>query len=423
MEIFGREIKLPFSGEKEYVSIFNVSRKQPDVVREIKRVAVPRVLPRRKQDIGTWRKATIAAERLLHPNRTQLLTLYKDVDLDAHLTAIIQVRKNAILGSEFIVVDEKGETDDKKTALLQKKWFRKFVDLSLDSKWWGYSLIQFGDLENDVFEDVHLCPRHFVKQEKSLIVEHLALNEGVNYEEEEPYKDWYIGVGEKRDLGLYLKAAPHVMWKRDAMGSSSEFLEIYGAPIRILKTDTKDAPTRADAENMLKQMGSSAWGVIDHTDDLELHSGNTSSSNDKLFDTPIIRANSEMSKLILGQTGTTDEKSFTGSAVVHEKILGSVKDSDVKFIEDVFSRQLVPLMNAQGMGFENRTIKIKEDDALTLEQKSKIDLELLDHYDIEPEYIEQTYGVPVKEKQPEEGSPKDIQNQLKKIYGPDGEKL
>ena len=404
--------------EPKFESIFNVDKKRPKSANVGKTIDVPKSLTRVRQDLETWRSATIAAESIMYPNRTQLLRLYKDVDLDAHLTAVIDVRKNAILGAEFIVVDENGDTNEEKTIEINKEWFLKFTDLSLDSIYWGYSLIQMGDIVDNEFTTIELVPRHYVKQEFGLITQNLASNDGVSYLKP-PYKDWYIGVGEKRDLGLYLKAAPHVIWKKGAMGSSSDFLETYGSPIRIIKTDVRDDETRTNAEKMLADMGANAWGVFDRDDELELHNGQTSSGNDKMFDTPIDRANSELSKLILGQTGTTDEKSFTGAANVHERVMQSVKDADIKFIESVYRKQLIPLLNKHGLGYEGLTIKIKEDDELTLKEKSEIDLKLLDHYKIPAEYFEQTYGVPVEEKPPVEGSAQDIQNKLKNLYGND----
>jgi len=409
-------IKDIFSGKETFKSIFNVDKKLPEEADVTKKIKAPRALYRTRQDIATWRSATLAAESITHPNRTQLYRLYKDVDLDAHLTAVIETRKNSIMGADFVVVDKDGVEDEEKTALINKKWFRSFTSHALDSIYWGYSLIQFGDLEKDEFQDAELVPRQYVKQELELIVDNLAENTGTPYTEE-PYTDWVIGVGEKRDLGLFLKAAPHVLWKKGAMGSSADYLELYGTPIRVLKTNVRDNTTRTNGESMMKEMGSNAWAVIDKNDEIELLNGQASGGNEEMFDTPIKRANSELSKLILGQTGTTDEKSFSGSANVHERVLEQVIESDTSFIEDVYSDKLVPLLNVHGLGFEDKKIIIRNDDKIEIEDKAEIDLKLMEHYDIDPEYIEKEYGTPVEEKQPETGSAADIQNRIDKLYG------
>jgi len=409
-------IKDYFKKNETFNSIFNIDRSVPEEGDVTKKIKIPKTLYRTRQDLATWRSATQAAESLTHPNRTQLYRLYKDVDLDAHLTAVVQTRKNAILGAEFVVIDKDGNEDEEKTALINKKWFRDFTSYSLDSIYWGYSLIQFGDLEKDEFKSVELVPRQHVKQELCLVVNNLSETEGVDYTDD-PYDDWTIGVGEIRDLGLYLKASPHVLWKKNAMGSSADYLELYGTPIRVLKTNVRDNTTRTNGEGMMREMGSNAWAVIDKNDEIELLNGQASGGNEEMFDTPIKRANSELSKLVLSQTGTTDEKSFSGSANVHERVLEQVVDADTTFIEDVYSDKLVPLLNKHGLGFEDRRIIIRNDDKLELESKAEIDLKLLEHYDIDADYIEKEYGTPVEEKQPESGSAQDIQNRVNKLYG------
>jgi Protein of unknown function (DUF935). len=61
--------------------------------------------------------------------------------------------------------------------------------------------------------------------------------------------------------------------------------------------------------------------VFFDTDDLiELVESNRSDAYN-VFDMMIQRCNSEISKLILGQTGTLDEKAYVGSAEVQERVL------------------------------------------------------------------------------------------------------
>ncbi|MFK5283719.1 hypothetical protein ACI3PL_29500, partial [Lacticaseibacillus paracasei] len=63
--------------------------------------------------------------------------------------------------------------------------------------------------------------------------------DGVFYTDE-PYSNWCIGVGSKRDLGLLLKLTPLVIWKKNAMGAWAEYIEKFGVPIRVGKTDSLD---------------------------------------------------------------------------------------------------------------------------------------------------------------------------------------
>ena len=407
MELFG--LHIPFTQVK------NVSSEPPKGSDIRRKINFEQTLHRTRQDIGKWRAAVLQAESLHYPNRQELYRLYKDVVLDAHLTGLINTRKYQILQSEFKVVDKADNEIEDKTELLKQKWFYDFVDNALDSMYWGFSLIQFGRLQNNVFDSVDLVPRQYVKQEFDIVVETPSAITGENYLDAK-YKQWVIGIGQKRDLGLLAKAAPYVLWKKGAMQAWAEFTEIFGTPIRIGKTNVRDEVTRSNMEGFLKNMGVAAYGVFDTNDLIELVESNRSDAFD-VFDKLIERCNSELSKLILGQTGTTDEKSYSGSANVHERILNMYGEQDEVFIENVFTYQLIPLLNAQGLGFEGLRIETEEDDKFTYSEKAKIDLELLKYYDIPADYIEKEYGTPVIPKAVDNtGSIESVKNKLDKYY-------
>lgn len=353
-------------------------------------------LSREKQNIATWRSALINAESIHYPNRTELYRCYKDTMIDAHVTSVISTRKNALLSSDFIVVDKTGKEVEEKTKLLHSKWFYDFIELSLDSIFYGHSLIQFDNLINDQFIGVDLVPRQYVKPELNLITPNTSEMKGKSYLED-PYKDWLIGVGSKRDLGLLMKITPLVLWKKQALTSWAEYVSTYGIPSRLGKTDVRDTKTRNLMVSMLRDMGSSGFAVVDKEDEVTIMNPSNASGQD-MFDKLIERCNSEISKLVLGQTGTTDEKSFVGSAKVHEKIMHQYNESDERLLMNVLNNQLIDLLNKHGLGFEGLLIKIEEDNDLTVDQKFLIDSKLMEFYDIDPKYILETYGTPVIKK-------------------------
>lgn len=406
MKLFGYNINIG--------RVQDASTNLPENKRLSKKITAPQTLYRVRQDVERWRSAVRLAEQIYSPNRTELLRLFKDVVLDAHLTACIETRKSQILQSEFKVVDKSGKEDEEKTFLLQNKWFFDFVNHTLDSKYYGFSLIQFLSLRDNVFDGVELIPREYVRQESNIVTHTINSFDGENYLQPE-YKKWVIPVGDKCDLGILTKAAPLILWKKNAMGAWSEFTEMFGTPIRIGKTDVRDETTRSNMEGFLKNMGSSAWGLFDTNDIVELVESNKTDAYD-VFDKLIERCNSEISKLILGQTGTTDEKSFSGSANVHERVLKMYGEADEMFIKNVFKSQLVPLLNMHGMGFEGLCIEINEEDKFSPEEKSKIDLELLKYYNIPTEYITAEYGTPVEKKEVEVDTVKAVKNKLTKYY-------
>jgi hypothetical protein len=61
----------------------NVTNTRP--VRSTSIIKYEQSLTRMKQDVGKWRRALIAAESNLNPNRTEYYRMIKDILVDAHL--------------------------------------------------------------------------------------------------------------------------------------------------------------------------------------------------------------------------------------------------------------------------------------------------------------------------------------------------
>lgn len=406
MKIFGYDI--------QFNKAENLSVNRPANSDIRKRINVPTQLYRSRQDIAQWRAALTSAESIYSPQRYLLYRCYNDIVLDAHLSAAMSQRKNLTLSKEFEVFVN-GEENEDLTKLIKQKWFRDFIDYALDSIFYGYSLVQFDSLVENSFKSVELVPREYVKPEFHIVTNSYADLEGADYLEN-PYRNWCIGIGRERDLGLLMKAAPLVIWKKNALGAWAEYGEVFGVPLRIGKTNVRDEETRANMEGFLKNLGTSSYGVFDTDDLIEIvDSGKSDAYN--VFDQMIARCNSEISKLILGQTSTMDEKSFVGSAEVQERVLKSYAYNDEFFIEGVLNYQLVPMMQRLGILPENTKIKVETEEELSLLDQSKIDIELIKtgKFTFDPEYLDEKYGssvIPVMDPT----SVASIQNRLDNLY-------
>lgn len=406
MKIFGLTI--------DFNKVEDLSVKRPDGSDIRKRITTPTQLYRAATSIATYKAAVQSAESIINPQRYNLIREYRNIDLDAHLTAAVMQRKNLTLCKEF-EVQINGEVNEDLTKLIHNKWFRDFIDYSLDSLFWGYSLIQFDSIVDDVFKCVELVPRQYVKPELHIVTANYSAITGTNYLEM-PFSNWCIGVGRTHDLGLYLKAAPLVIWKKNALGAWSEFAEIFGSPIRIGKTNVRDEETRLNMENYLKNMSVASYGVFDTDDLIELIESNRSDAY-MVFDMMIQRCNSEISKLILGQTGTLDEKAFVGSAEVQERVLEKVSYTDQYFIESVLNYQLVPMMQKLGLLPNGAKICVEAEEELDIIEMSKIDIELIKtgKFTFTPEYLKDKYGSEVVEVN-DPASVANVKNRLDNLY-------
>lgn len=379
--------------------INNKVQKTPEDAQVKRAIKVPQQLYRITTDMSKFRQAVVSAEDLHNPQRFNLYQLYQQTMLDAHVTACYTQRKNLLLSCDFNVYSKDGVESEEKSKIIETKWFRDFIGNAFDSLFWGYSLMQFEDVVKmygiEQFREVELVPRIYVKPEFHRVVHSAADTAGVDYTEL-PYSDWCIGVGQKRDLGLLLKITPLVIWKKNALGAWAEFIEKFGSPIRIGKTDSNDLQSVNNMENMLKNMGVASWGLFKTDDLIELHESKHSDAF-QVFNEMIERCNSEISKLILGQTGTMDEKAHVGSAEVHERILKQLAEADKQFIYTVNNTQLLPMMNNLGFGLDGMFIDVEQEDEFNLEQKSKFDIELIKtgKFTFDPAYIKEKYGTEV----------------------------
>lgn len=410
MNILG--LHIPFTKVEDKVQD---TPKSSDLRRYIK---VEQQVYRITTDLAKYRNAVNSAENIHQPFRYNLYQLYNQTVLDAHVTSVITQRKNLTLQKEFYVYNADGTENEEKTKLIRTKWFYEYLDLALDSMFWGHSLIQFEDIIDmngiEQFKCVDLIPRIYVKPELHIVTQDYASFTGKDYLEK-PYSTWCISVGKPKDLGLLLKITPLQIWKKNALGAWAEFTEKFGSPVRILKSDDKDDNTQRAQKDMMQNMGNSLWLILGKDDDYQILPNGTTDAY-QVFDMMIQRCNSEISKLVLGQTGTTDEKSFVGSAEVHERIMESYAWSDEIFIKGINNYQLIPMLNNLGFGLDGCYIGVEHDEELDLIEKGKFDIELLKtgKYKFTPEYLKENYGSEVIEV--EEPVQSDVIKKLNNLY-------
>ena len=391
MKIFGRDLT--------FNKAVDITKKRPEDSNVRHTIKFEQTIQRVRQDINKWRNAVRAAESFYFPSRHLLYQTYKDVVLDAHLSGAITQRVFNTTGSGWAICDADGNENEELTRLLDKMWFERFMNYSMESIFYGHSLIQFGDIVDDEFTDIELIPRQYVRPEKHLVIQTQASQIGVDYTEE-PYKDWVVSVGDCRDLGLLMKASPLALWKKNTIGSWSEHAELFGSPIRVGKTNVRDAETRKNMEDMLENMGSAPWAVFDTDDNIEMIQTNGKDVS-RIYDGLISLCNKEMSKLIIGQTMTLDEGSSRSQAEVHERSAKQIENMDKIFITNVVNKQLFPLLEIHGFKLKGYRFKFIEKEALSVEKQGEFDIKLLNHYHIDPAYIISKYGTPVEEKEVE----------------------
>ncbi len=365
-------------------------KRQRNIQKDIRKQTLYRITA----SINMWQQARKTAENLLTPNNTELLRVYKDIEVDSHLHALMQTIRLKTMANSFSIVDENGEIDKESTKMFQKMWFRKIIKEKVDAKFYGFSLMQLGDIVNGCFSSSTLVPRHYVVQQLGGIKKNLGSTDLI-YFNDPKYKNWLVPIGDTDDLGILDKAAPLVIKKKEVLSAWSEAAEIFGMPLRYMKTKISDDDKREEAEGLMEDLGGSAWAVIDEDDEIVFaQTSRTDISN--MYNSFVERINSELSKLVLLQTGTTDEKSHVGAAGVMENVLKSLIESYLTDVEDLANEIVIPIAQRHGLMPLGRYLKAADEQKLTLKELFEIVKELLPHAKIPKEWISETFEIPIK---------------------------
>ncbi|MDR3287745.1 MAG: DUF935 domain-containing protein [Prevotellaceae bacterium] len=353
-----------------------------------------------KKDIGTWRQAWQMAVNPENPQRRRLYEVYTDVCIDLHLSGCIGQREGMVLQKAFKLVDKNLKENRELSELFETEWFKDFVKLTLDSRYWGHSLIQFGDIISVMgkmqFENVELVPRDHVIPEFGVITKEAGdePNKGISFRTGK-ISEWCIEAGKPYDLGLLLKCSPNAISKKNMLAFWDGFGEIFGMPVRIGKTTSRDAKEIAKIEDMLRSMGAEAWGLFPEGTTIEfLESSRGDAFN--VYDQRVSRANSEISKCILNQTMTIDEGASLSQSQVHLKIFENVVEADADFVRDIINNRLLPFMAMHGFPVENYRFEWDNSIDYTPDQMRSIEQMLISGgYEIDPQYFIDKYNVTI----------------------------
>lgn len=352
-----------------------------------------------KKDIKSWRVAWQQAINVENPQRLPLYSIYNDALIDLHLTGCIGQRKDAVKRKSFKLMDDKEKENPELTQLFESRWFKDFVDYALDAVYWGNSLIQLGDVmevEGRMkYAGVSLVPRQHVKPEFGVIV----VEPSDDWQKGYDYRSgamaaWCIEAGRPGDLGLLLKLVPQTISKKNMLAFWDQFGEMFGMPIRIGKTSTRDPKEVDRMESMLKEMGAAPWGLFDDNTEIEVVE-TTRGDAFNVYDKRIERANSEMSKGVIGQTMTIEDGSSLSQSETHLKVFENIVDSDADIIRDLVNDELLPRMLMHGFPVQGFRFDWDESIDYTPEQQVARERMMLEYFEIDEKYFIEKDNVPI----------------------------
>jgi phage gp29-like protein len=140
-----------------------------------------------------------------------------------------------------------------------------------------------------------------------------------------------------------VEAALH-LYKGYALNDWMSFAEVFGLPLRVGKYDPNQSePSDIDTlKTAVANIGTDAAATIPKSMDLEfVDSSSTSGDGGGLFVVLENWLDKQTSKLVLGQTMTTDDGSSRAQAIVHDSVRGDIMESDAADLSDTINRDLV----------------------------------------------------------------------------------
>ncbi len=287
-------------------------------------------------DIGTWKSALRAADMGL---RGLIYDLYTDTLIDGVVTDAIDKRIEAITNCDINFTINKKEVPVM-IELMDTIEFENQLKEIMWSLFWGLSVDEYSFVNGFNFNTI---PRKHVRPKEKVILRQQYDTTGISYENDDMIIQW----GKDDDLGLLLKIAPYVIYKRGGFGDWAQFVELFGMPQRIGKYNSMDEQSRRLLIQAFEEAGSAPYLVIPKESEVE-QTTLSGSANGGLYNDFRNACNEEILITILGQTMTTKDGASLSQSKVHMQVQENKHRSDRRFVIRMLNKYFVPLLEKRG---------------------------------------------------------------------------
>ena len=287
------------------------------------------------------------------------LELAQDIELkDLHYRSVLSTRKDAVTGLEIKIIPA---TDDKRDTELagfverdivknSKAKLRVLIRNMLDALAKGFSA-------NEIVWDTNGAqwkpaaykfrdPRWFQYDRETGSTLMLRAPYGIELEPLKPFHfivhEQHLISGNQITSGLALPALYYWMLKSYDVTSWAAFIDRYGYPIRIGKYNKKF--TEADKltlKRAVANIGQDFGAVIPEGAIIEIIESKHSSETSNVYKNMADWVDKQISKLVLGQTMTTDDGASLAQSKTHEEVRQDIADSDIMQVVDTLNAALV----------------------------------------------------------------------------------
>ncbi|MFP5039419.1 DUF935 family protein [Parasediminibacterium sp. JCM 36343] len=163
-----------------------------------------------------------------------------------------------------------------------------------------------------------------------------------------------LEFGDTDNLGCLLECAYNVLWKYYSRSDWSRFSEKFGMPILSIEADTNDATELDKLEQQAANFGADGYIVTQKGDQSRILERSGLNAH-YIYKDNIGLCNDELSKIINGQSATSDPKSYVGAAQVQERTMDDFTTARLQAIVDEVTENVMPYLIHKGFPLEGYT--------------------------------------------------------------------
>lgn len=351
----------------------------------------------REKTIDDWIMSVTSATDPDDPRRGLLYRFYQSLYNDEHLQTTIDNRVLPVQQAEFNLVDDNDNEDEEAKKLLDRPWFHQLIRICFLHQLQGVSLADISHLDDNLeISHVEEVPMSNYIPQQMIIVKEESDKTGWSYKDGalEPY---YVQFGNAWALGMLNELAVIILAKKLGLGSWMNYIEKYGIPPVFVTSDRQDKKRLDELFEMMQDFRNNFFAVLSGNEKVEYGKeagGNTTNAFLPLEE----RCDNQISKRLLGQTGTTTNGAWEGTAEVHERVEKSRHEYDKMLFQFYFNYIIIPkLVKISPVYKPLERLKLKWDDTESLSITEYIEAinKLAYTFEFDHEEVAKKTGLPI----------------------------
>lgn len=335
-------------------------------------------------------------------DRGRLIDIYEAcVQQDAHLRGVMETLFSQIVGERFMMAkqNEKGKytKDIAATKKIQNTEFLKVIRGIAESKLYGYTGLEFlvdPEAERGGLQVNYVERRNILADQRKIVQRQGIWMPQWSFDDPK-YSDHYVLIN-SGELGLFSAVAPLILAKKFTFANYVNFSHTYGQPIIHGKTESENTVDRKRMANDIASAAQNKVIVTGLNDEVDIKTF-TMSNSEHVFTGLIAIVDKDVSNLILGSesmAGAT--QSYVGATRAHENIFRDRIEVYRDYIELVMNESVIPRLVRLGYLPDGLEFKYAKRIEMSDEDRIRLFQNLTTSWEMDPETIEQEFGVKVK---------------------------